>query len=85
MKLATLLYFAFLTRPTRARSNPLMSVSSVLYNTNNTVGKLSEDFLLTTFHGINWVLIYKEAQAKAYTIEIIKAAFKVTEIFFLNP
>ena len=44
VKLATLLCFAFLlTRHTR--SNPLMSVSSVLYNNaNNTVGKLSEDF-----------------------------------------
>ena len=75
-----------LTRHTR--SNPLMLVSSVLYNTNNTVGKLLEAFLLTAFHGINWVPffpIYKEAQAKAYTIEIIKAAFRVTEIFFLNP
>ena len=65
-----------------------MLVSSVLYDTNNTIGKLLEAFLLTAFHGINWVLffpIYKEAQAKAYTIEIIKAAFKVTEIFLLNP
>ena len=85
VKLATLLYFAFLlTRHTH--SNPLMSVSSVLYN--NTVGMLSEDFFLTTFHGINWVVffpIYKEAWSKAYTVDIIKAAFKVTGIFLLNP
>ena len=63
-----------------------MSVSSVLYN--NTVGELSEDFFLTTFHGINWIIffpIYKEAWAKAYTTESIKAAFKVTGIFLLNP
>ena len=88
VKLAVLLYFAFLlTRHTRSNLNPLMSVSPVLYN--NTVGKLSEDFFLTTFHGINWVIlfpIYKEARAKAYyPIEIIKAAFKVTVIFLLNP
>ena len=44
--------------------------------------------LLTTSHGINQdisVLIYKEAPSKAYTIENIKAAFKVTGISPLNP
>ena len=59
-----------------------MSVFSVLYN--NTLGKLSEDFFLTTFKasvGLFISYIYKKPRAKAYTIEIIKAAFKVTGIF----
>ena len=81
VKLATLLHFA-LPHTRYIRSNPLMSVSSVLCN--NTITKLQEDFFLTTFHGINWViffLIYEEARAKAYTIKNIKTTFKVSGIF----
>ena len=50
--------------------------------------KTVEDFLLTNGHGINWVIffpIYKLARAKAYTVENIKATFKVTGILPLNP
>ena len=48
------------------------------------VGRL----FLTASHGINWDIffpIYKVARAKAYTIENIKAAFKVTRGFPPDP
>ena len=50
--------------------------------------KIVEDFFLTTSHGINRAIFfptYKQARAKAYTVENIKAAFKVTGILPLNP
>ena len=62
-----------------------MSVSPVL---RNTIAKLLEDFFLTTSQGIKWdisFIIYKEACAKAYTVENIKAAFKLTRNFPPNP
>ena len=46
------------------------------------------DFFLTTSHGINrdiFFPIYKQARAKTYTVENIKAVFKVTGIVPLNP
>ena len=46
--------------------------------------KAVEDFFLTTSHGINRDIsfsIYRKAWAEAYTIEKIKAEFKVTGIF----
>ena len=75
MKLTTLLYFASLDV---GLFGPLQQHCRGAF----------EDFFLTTFHGINWIIffpIYKEAWAKAYTTESIKAAFKVTGIFLLNP
>ena len=69
MKLATLLYFAFF--------HPFVPAYR----------KAVEDFFLTTSHGINrdiFFSIYREARAEAYTIENIKAEFKVTGIFPIN-
>ena len=50
--------------------------------------KAVEDFFLTTSHGINRAIFfptYKQARAKAYTVENIKAAFRVTGTIPLNP
>ena len=50
--------------------------------------KAVEGFFLTTSHGINrdiFFLLYKQARVKTYTVENIKAAFKVTGIVPLNP
>ena len=69
MKLAALLYLAFF--------HPLM----LAYR------KAVEDFFLTTSHGINrdiFFCIYRGARAEAYTIQNIKAEFKVTGIFPIN-
>ena len=49
--------------------------------------KAVETFFLTTFHSSNrdiFFSIYCEARAEAYTIENIKAEFKVTGIFPIN-
>ena len=50
--------------------------------------KVVEDFFLITSYGTNQDIffpIYTEALSKTYNIENIKAAFKVTGIFPLNP
>ena len=80
----TLLYLPSSSFDTPTSTPWCRSLQSLQQYCRKAVGKLFPYHL----HGINWIIffpIYKKARAKAYTIEIIKVAFKVAGIFLLNP